>query len=265
MEKKSIKSGNGAVHYWVGGNINKDSKCVLFTHGMTADHTMFDRQAGYFEKDYEVIVWDVPLHGESRPYKNFSYYNTAQELNRILKAEDLTSVILVGHSMGGYVCQEFAIQYPDKVKAFVGVDTTPFGHYYYAKWERLILSKVGTILSWYPYNMLVKCIAKGNTKTKYAYGNLFTAVSKSSKKEIVEITKVAYKGFLDKEDMASFNFPVLLIIGDGDNTGFVGKYNKMWSEKEGYPLKIVANAAHLSNVDNFEEFNSILAEFLGTL
>ena len=33
----------------------------------------------------------------------------------------------------------------------------------------------------------------------------------------------------------------------------------------GYPLREITNAAHNSNVDNYDEFNAILAEFLSEL
>lgn len=265
MEKKSIKSEHGIIYYWIGGNKNEDASCIIFTHGMTADHTMFDMQVGYFGEKYKIITWDMPLHGESRPYDNFSYYNVAYELKNILDVEKVDKVILVGQSMGGYVCQEFAIQYPEKVKAFVAVDTNPFGHYYYSKWERYILTKVGIMSSWLPYSLLVKSIAKGATKTRYAYENLYNAVSKLSKKEIIFIINMGYGGFLKRKETIKFDFPVLLVVGDSDNTGYVKKYNFKWSKHEGYHLEIITNAAHNSNVDNHVEFNKVTEKFLSKL
>lgn len=119
--------------------------------------------------------------------------------------------------------------------------------------------------SWLPYSMLVKSIAKGATKTKYAYENLYNAASKLSKKEIIFIINMGYGGFLKRQETIKFDFPVLLVVGDGDNTGYVKKYNLKWAEHEGYPLKIISNAAHNSNVDNYEEFNIVTKKFLSKL
>jgi len=265
MVKKNIQSERGIIYYWISGNQSKNANCIVFTHGMTADHTMFDKQVEHFSKEYKVITWDVPLHGESRPYEGFSYYNVSRELKEILNVEGIDTAIFIGQSMGGYVCQEFAIQYPEKVKAFVAVDTNPFGHYYYTKWERYILTKVGTMSSWFPYSMLVRSIAKGATKTKYAYENLYNAVSRLSKREIVFIMNMAYGGFLERKETVKFDFPVLLVVGDSDNTGYVKKYNKKWANRDGFPLKIITNAAHNSNVDNYEEFNIIVTDFVSSL
>lgn len=265
MKEKNMKSNNGTIYYWIGGSCRKDASCIVFTHGMTADHTMFDKQIDFFSKEYKVITWDIPLHGESRPYENFSYTNVAKELNDILKKEEINKVILVGQSMGGYICQEFAIHYPEKVKALIAVDTNPFGHFYYSKWERSVLAKVGNMSSWFTHNVLIKSIAKGSTKTEYAYNNLYSSISKLSKKEIIFIMDMAYGGFLERKETVKFDFPVFLIVGDSDNTGYVKKYNNMWSKHMGYPLREIANAAHNSNVDNYDEFNVIVAEFLSKL
>jgi len=262
LEHKIIQSENGNIHYWIGGNQNQDAKCIVFIHGMTADHTMFDRQVDYFSQEFKVITIDLPLHGKSRPYMNFSYQNAVHELLKILDTENLSQVILVGQSLGGYVCQEFAINYPKKVQAFIGIDTNPFGHYYYPKWQRCILLNVGNLSSLLPYKLLINSIAKGATRTDDAFNNMYDSVSRLSKNEIVYIMDISYKNFLERKETVPFDFPVLLVIGEKDNTGNVKKYNREWATRDGYPLAIINNAAHNANVDNYSEFNSVLEAFL---
>ncbi|WP_342758646.1 hypothetical protein [Kineothrix sedimenti] len=36
----------------------------MFTHGLTADHTPFDKQTEYLRDKLIVITWDMPLYGE---------------------------------------------------------------------------------------------------------------------------------------------------------------------------------------------------------
>lgn len=128
-----------------------------------------------------------------------------------------------------------------------------------------MVAKAGSMASLFPYKMFVKSIAKGATITEYAYNNLYDSVSKLSKKEIVGIMDVAYNDFLQKTKTAEFSFPVFLILGDRDNTGFVKKYNLMWSNHTGYPLEIISHAGHNSNVDNYDEFNEKVCEFLSSI
>jgi pimeloyl-ACP methyl ester carboxylesterase len=147
MEHKSVKSERGTTHYWINKNTNENAKCIVFTHGLTANHMMFDKQVEFFSNEYTVITWDVPLHGDSRPYTDFSYENTADELKAILDTERIEKAVLVGMSMGGYPCQEFAIRYPGRVIAFIALDTTPLGLCYYSALDRWILKKVKYIVT----------------------------------------------------------------------------------------------------------------------
>ncbi len=62
---------------------------------------MFEKQVEFFRNRYNVIVWDAPAHGNSRPYMNFSYEDTSTILLQILKNLQIDSVVLVGQSMGG--------------------------------------------------------------------------------------------------------------------------------------------------------------------
>ena len=105
MEHKTIKGVGGEVHYWISRTNDAKKEIIVFTHGLTADHTMFEKQIKYFQKEYTVIVWDVPMHGLSIPYKDFSYENTAKDLNSILHQERIEKVSLFGKSMGGYPSQ----------------------------------------------------------------------------------------------------------------------------------------------------------------
>jgi len=265
MEKKIIHTENGDLYYWVGGNQSIDARCIVFVHGMTADHSMFDKQVDHFSNEFKIITLDLPLHGKSRYYMNFTFSNITDVLKNILTLENISKVILVGQSLGGYVCQEFGVRYPEKVKGFVGIDTTPFGHYYYSNWERFILSKIGLLSSMFPYKTLIKSISKGATRTDYAFNNMYSSVSKLSKDEIINIMNIAYKELLKRTETVNFNFPVLLVIGEKDNTGNVKKYNKKWSTQSGYQLVVISDAAHNSNVDNYNDFNNVLSGFLSRL
>lgn len=265
MEHRFIKSESGNVHYWINRNQNKSARCIVFTHGLTANHIMFEKQVNYFSDDYTVITWDVPLHGESRPYKDFSYKNCAADLKEILDTENISQVILVGMSMGGYPSQEFAVQYPDRVMAFIAVDTTPFGLDYYSPCDRWWLKRVGTIAKWFPEIILKKSIAKSVSKTQYAYDLMLKMLESSSKADIIEQMEIAYAGFLKENKNVRFTFPVLILLGQYDRTGKVSQYCKAWSKKEGYPLHIIKRAAHFSNADNYIDVNNEIKEFIRSL
>jgi pimeloyl-ACP methyl ester carboxylesterase len=262
---KQIKSINGVVHYWINRNINKDAKCIVFTHGLTANHSMFEKQVEYFKTKYSVITWDVPLHGLSRPYNDFSYNKAAIELKTILDKERMKKVILIGMSMGGYPSQEFASLYPDMVEGFIALDTTPFGMKYYSKSDLWWLKQVAPLAKWFPDGMLRKSMAKSVSKTEYSYKKMMEMLSPLSKMQIIEQMDIAYGEFAKENKDVNFTFPVLLLLGDSDTTGKVKLYNEEWSKITGYPLHLIRNAAHFSNGDNPDQVNMEIEAFIESL
>lgn len=261
-EHKIIKSENGDVHYWINRNADKDAKCILFTHGLTANHKMYEKQVAYFCGKYTTITWDVPLHGLSRPYKNFSYRSTALEMKHVLDEEHIDKVILVGMSMGGYPSQMFGNMFPEMVDRFIGIDTTPFGKEYYSKSDLWWLRKVAPIAKIYTEKFLKKSMAKSVSTTKYSYDMMMQMLEPLTKEEIIEQMYIAYSVFADENTDMELAFPVLILLGDHDCTGKVKQYCKMWAEKTFSPLHIIKNAAHFSNGDNAEQVNSEIEGFI---
>ena len=158
MQHKMILAQGGMVHYWISRKENA-ADCIVFTHGVTADHTMFEQQVSYFYGNYTIILWDVPMHGLSRPYQGFSYHNTAEILRDILRQEKIEKIFLVGMSMGGYPSQHFASIYPDIIKGFIALGTTPLGLSYYSKSDLWWLKQVVPMAECFPAHILKVSIA----------------------------------------------------------------------------------------------------------
>jgi pimeloyl-ACP methyl ester carboxylesterase len=260
MIKKSIQSKRGRVYYWI--NETKSPITILFCHGLTADHTLFDKQLTFWSEKSNILTWDIPLHGESRPYKNFTYSNVVDDLKLILNQENINNIILVGQSAGGYISQAFISKYTNKVKAFIGIGTTPFGEYYYKNWEIFLLKHFTQLAKIYPYSFYCKISSKKATFTTDAYKNFFNALNKLGKANMLKSAKAMYKGFVDERKDVKFMCPVLLTYGDHDNVGYVKKYNQLWSKHKNFPLEIIPNASHNANYDNYYEFNNIVFKFL---
>ena len=262
MEHKTVKGVGGEVHYWISKDDHGANEVIVLTHGLTADHTMYEKQIEYFQKEYTVIVWDVPMHGLSMPYKDFSYENTAKDLNSILRQEHIEKVSLVGMSMGGYPSQMFAHLYPEKVKCFVGIDTTPFGTAYYSKSDLWWLSKVKPMAKWFSEKMLRWSIARSVSLTDYSYRQMMKILSPMSKEQIIEQMDAAYGNFVKENRDIHLPCPVLILLGDKDRTGKVRQYCFAWSKAAGYPLHIIKKASHFSNGDNPKQVNAEIEQFI---
>lgn len=260
--RKSVESSRGKVFYWIGKNNDPSAECLFFLHGLTADHTLFDKQIEHFGKRYTVIAWDAPAHGESRCYNDFSYANGAEDIMNILSAEQIHTAFMVGQSMGGYFAQALLLKYPQIVSGFIGIDTCPFGEKYYSKSDLWWLRQIGWMTRCYPYKILINSISKSVSITEYARQNMLEALNQYSKNELCELMGMAYACFVKENRDLKIDCPVLLLVGEHDRTGKVRQYCEQWRESANYPLHIVKKAAHNANADNPVEVNEEIEAFI---
>ncbi|GEN82835.1 hydrolase [Sporosarcina luteola] len=265
MIEKRKQSTEGTVYYWTNKINSPTDVAIVFCHGLTADHTLFDKQVKYLADEYKLITWDWPLHGKSRAYNNFSFSNVNKELVAILKQESINKIILVGQSAGGYIAQSFIREYGNMVVGFIGVGTTPFGKSYYKNSELFWIKHYSAIAKLYPYRYYSKAGAKAITVTEEAETSMYNSLIKLGKKGVLTAASAVYSEFLKVEDEVQFNCPVLITYGEHDKTGYVKKYCNNWSDKTGFPLKVISNASHNANYDNYEEFNELLISFIQSL
>lgn len=172
MIEKHIASPRGNVYYWMSERVT--ALTLVFLPGLTANHHLFDQQIAAFCEKYQVIVWDAPAHGKSRPYSNFTYSNAAEELKHILDFEEVTRVVLVGQSAGGFVAQSFYKNYADMVAGIVAIGTCPYDPAYYSKSDLFWLRQTKWMLGLFPEKCLRRSMAKMCARTpprtrKYAF------------------------------------------------------------------------------------------------
>lgn len=265
MLEMHLETARGTVCYWISEEPQPARSTIVFLHGLTADHRLFDQQIGPFAADHTVIVWDAPAHGRSRPYTDFTYPNAAADLKQILARHGIVSAIMVGQSMGGYIVQSFIHRYPQMVKAFVGIDTSPYGSSYYSRADQWWLRQVERLSRLYPVGLLKSGIAKQVAVTEYGRQSMLAMLEPYGKRELCHLMGIGYAGFLADNRDIRIPCPVLLLVGEQDRTGKVPQYCARWAAKTGYPLKTIKGAAHNANADNAAAVNQAIREFIKSL
>lgn len=265
MKKLSVRTEGGTVIYWRSDAWDQSRTALFFLHGMTADHRLFQRQYPYFEKYCNILTWDAPAHGESRPFAGFSYEKAALAVRDILDAEKVSSAIFVGQSMGGFITQSVIKRFPERVRGFVSIDSTPFGEDYYSKSDRWWLRQIEWMSRLYPFEMMKKALAKQVAVSRDARRNMTEMLAGYDKRELCHLMGVGFAGFLEDNCDLKIRCPVLLILGERDRTGKVRAYNRMWAERTGFPLTVVPGAAHNANDDQPDIVNEEIAGFIASL
>lgn len=102
------------LHYTTNGV----GKTIVLIHGFCEHSTCFNEQVFLLKAHYNVITIDLPGHGQSPVMTSFTMNDVADEVKKILDAEKISSCVMIGHSMGGYVTLAFAKRYGQLLKGF---------------------------------------------------------------------------------------------------------------------------------------------------
>ncbi len=99
----------------------------LILHGLFGSGDNWKTLAKRFhqEKGLQVHLIDQRNHGRSPHSPIWTYEAMTADLKEYCEAHGLAEIVLLGHSMGGKTAMNFAIQYPELVKALVVVDIAP--------------------------------------------------------------------------------------------------------------------------------------------
>ncbi len=117
----AISADGNEIHYQVQG---QGKPALIFIHGWCCDRSHWDAQLPYFAQKYVVVAIDLAGHGESGlDRKEWTMGAFGEDVVAVVNKLDLDQVVLVGHSMGGFVILEAARRMPKRVIGLVGVDT----------------------------------------------------------------------------------------------------------------------------------------------
>ncbi|MGH8691790.1 MAG: alpha/beta fold hydrolase, partial [Burkholderiales bacterium] len=118
-----LRRGAAEIHYEVFGR----GPAVVFAHGLGGNYLSWWQQVAHFAPQHTCVVFahrgfppssEVP--GKAAPD---SY---ADDLAALIDALKFQEVSLVGQSMGGWTCLEYALREPKKVRALVMASTSGF-------------------------------------------------------------------------------------------------------------------------------------------
>jgi pimeloyl-ACP methyl ester carboxylesterase len=101
--------------------------CICLLHGYLETAEIWEDFAPLLTDRFRVIAMDLPGHGWSGSWGDeHSMNDLATALENILDGEGIEKIILVGHSMGGYVAMAFATLFPERLAGYVLFHSTCF-------------------------------------------------------------------------------------------------------------------------------------------
>ncbi|MDZ7361148.1 MAG: alpha/beta fold hydrolase [candidate division KSB1 bacterium] len=97
-----------------------EGPAILFAHGFPFSRAIWQPQITAFAKTHRVIAPDLRGHGQSSaPAGIYAMETFADDLHHLIEERKCGPVVLVGHSMGGYISFAFYRNFPQKVRALI--------------------------------------------------------------------------------------------------------------------------------------------------
>lgn len=116
-----LQRGAAEIHYEVAG----EGRPIVFAHGLGGNHMSWWQQLAHFSPRFQCVAFahrgfppSSPVPGE----RSVDAY--ADDLAALMEELKLNDVVLVGQSMGGWTCLEYALRHSQNVQALVMASTS---------------------------------------------------------------------------------------------------------------------------------------------
>ncbi len=95
---------------------------VIIMHGIYGISDNWVTIGRRLAEKFDVYIPDQRNHGQSPHSDTFNYYALIDDLFEFMEDHQIVNPILIGHSMGGKVAMNFALENPSKVDKLIVVD-----------------------------------------------------------------------------------------------------------------------------------------------
>ncbi len=250
------------IHIDVSGNA--DGPPLVLHHALGACLEMWEPQLAVLEPHFKLIRMDMRGHGKSLALPPpYLIEDLADDVVQVLDSLAIGSCQFMGLSIGGMVGQALTLNHPDRVERLVISNTTSrMAMDLHPLWDERIqtvrrdgmATQVGITLSrWFTEDYAA------------AHQNVLdwisTMVRATAPDGFIGCCE-AIKGLDLTERLPQIEIPCLIIAGGQDPGIPPQKSRDIHEQVAGSRLEIIAEAAHLSNVQAADEFNALVVPFL---
>ncbi len=239
---------------------------LVLLHGFPFSSESFWPQLEAPPAGVRLIVPDHRGFGRSEPGDGPATMEAmAEDVLALLDALRLPAAVIGGLSMGGYVAIALARLDPGRVKGLVLIDTQSFADDEAGQARREAAAQdveangVGGLVD----AMLPKLMSAGvDPGVRARVERLMRAQSPAG-------VAAASRGMASRTDgkdiLSRFGGPCLVLVGDGDVVTPPEKAKAMAALVPGASLELIANAGHLTNLEQPAAFGAALERFLAPL
>ena len=113
------------LHYRYFPCDNPQDDALLILHGLFGSRNNWAPLARKLARYQDVYALDMRNHGDSQRADSMSYPEMANDILWFMTGEDLPEVSVLGHSMGGKIAMQLALDAPQQIKKLIVADIAP--------------------------------------------------------------------------------------------------------------------------------------------
>ena len=256
---------NGRLYYEMSGS----GDAVVFVHGNLGDRRHWDLQFQAFAKRFKAVRYDARGFGKSSLPGEAEAYSHYEDLEVLLRDLGIESAHLVGWSMGSGIVVDFAIAFPERTRSLTTVGPWAFGYSSPAAQEvfsgmRQVQAALTTggrtsaVEAWMSSPFFDKTIvdsAAGKRFRDIADDYTFWHLTHHDPQTTLE-PKAASR-------VANIRAPTLIVAGERDLAACLELADIFAKSVPGSRKVIIAGAGHMAQMEKPDEFNEIVAAFVG--
>jgi pimeloyl-ACP methyl ester carboxylesterase len=242
---------------------------IILIHGIAASLRQWDVLVpDLVEAGFSTYALDLPGHGNSHKPKSGHYYHIevlyVKLEDWIRNLQSKSNVIVIGHSMGGYLGLLYALRHPDKVESLV------LSNPYYSPEQlspllRMALKKptpdvkaLRKVPSW-----IIDFILKISEKTNRSLPQNMQQQLASDFRRVDPAVLYTAQTTRDLTPLLpQINIPTLILWGSEDMTLSPASFNKMAAAIPSARAFAFSNGGHLSHIAQADTFNKQVLNFL---
>ncbi len=239
---------------------------VVFVHAFPLNQKMWEEQVKILQGKFSILTYDLRGFGKSEVRDGqYMFENHVDDFIELILNLKIEKVIACGLSMGGYVILRAYEKNPSLFHALILCDTRAEPDGNEAKLRR---NQMLHILKFHGKDKFIEEFIKTALSPKTFEGKqgiidlVKGLIAENDEKGIAGnlialSTRTDTTSVLDKIDI-----PTMIIVGEDDALTPPELAREINSRIKGSELVIISNAGHLSNLENVEEFNRAILNFL---
>ena len=268
VKQGRINVGNGSLYYEEAGQ----GEPIIFVHGHSLDHRMWDEQFSVFAKKYHVIRYDLRGYGISSSQTEDYQFMHVEDLVTLMDSLHIKKAHIVGLSLGGFITADMLAYFPDRMlSAFLAsgnIRKSKGPSEPMTKEEAKVrddeiaaLKKKGVeVMKKEWFEGLMK---SGGSQRERMRVPLWQMIDEWDAWQPLhkEVRVVGGLDAIERLINAHSTIPTLIVEGCSEHNHFSAQPQILNYLPNG-KLKIIDDCGHMMNMERSEEFNLVLEEFL---